>query len=106
MVGWWSLYSVEILNSVDNMRAEKKDKQMEYDKDSAEESAIIPPALKDADSWEKISITFSKDAFKDYTYDTVLSAKNPYGYGAGPIFPVTGKSTIYGTGRQTILRTR
>ena len=79
MVGWWSLYSVEILNSVDNMRAEKKDKQMEYDKDSAEESAIIPPALKDADSWEKISITFSKDAFKDYTYDTVLSVKNPYG---------------------------
>lgn len=79
MVGWWSLYSTEILNSVDNMRSETKDQQMYCDRDSAEETAIVPPGLKDADSWEKISITFSKDAFKDYIYDTTLSVKNPYG---------------------------
>lgn len=93
MVGWWSLYSTDILNSVDNMRSEVKDKQAEYDRDSAEETAAIPAALREADSWETITITFSKDAFKDYTYSSTLSAKKPYGVWRWPDIP--GYRKIY-----------
>lgn len=93
MVGWWSLYSADILNSVDNMRKEPRDQQQEYDRDSAKEAALIPPSLKAADSWESIKITFSKDAFKDYTYDTVLSSRKPYGVWRWPEIP--GYKKIY-----------
>ena len=99
MVGWWSLYSADILNSVDNMRGEKADKQGEYDRDSAEETAMIPPSLKIADSWDSIKITFSKDAFKDFTYSTALSAGKPYGVWRWPEIP--GYRKVYDVWNKT-----